>query len=88
MNIDACLPSLPPFPVDDITLNALEHALGAALRYIGDEPTLVGAEYDLHQLLDFLSGYDPTQIKVLEEGLFDGDPPPNDNVYRRMFIHV
>ena len=51
--------NLPPFPVDEITLNALAHALDGALDLNTDgEPILVGAECTVTQLLDFLSGYD------------------------------
>lgn len=45
---------LPSFPVDDVTLAALEHALGASMTFVNGEPSIVGADYDLHQLLDFL----------------------------------
>jgi hypothetical protein len=53
------------FPTDDVTLDALEHALGGHLIF--DEPAdgtelvprLEGADYSLSQLLDFYSGYDP-----------------------------
>jgi hypothetical protein len=54
--------TLPPIPLDDLTLDAIEHALGACLTYDGedgetlDEPRLIGAEYQLATLLDFLSG--------------------------------
>lgn len=58
--------SLPPFPTDESTLLAVEHALGGALtfdrpdhvRYDSDDegPWLVGAEYSLATLLDFLAG--------------------------------
>jgi len=53
---------LPSFPVDDVTLAALEHALGGALSCEDGEPRLVGAEFSVSTLLDFLSGYDPSQI--------------------------
>jgi len=56
------------FPTDDVTLSALEHALGATLTYddtVDDDgdpvPRIEGADYSLTQLLDFMSGYDPTQ---------------------------
>lgn len=46
------------FPIDDITLDAVEHALGGWLRCTDpDNPELVGADYSLHQLFDFLSGH-------------------------------
>lgn len=45
-----------PFPVDDFTLDQVEHALWAARDVDG---TLVGADFTLWQLLEFLSGYNP-----------------------------
>ncbi len=54
--------SLPPFPVDDATLSAVEHALGGSLSMDAedggslDAPVRVGADYGLHELLDFLAG--------------------------------
>lgn len=57
--------NLPPFPVDDMTLDAVEHSLGAVLTYdrpegnvdFSDEgPWVIGADYQLHKLLDFYSG--------------------------------
>ena len=54
--------TLGPFPIDDITLNALEHAMGGALTVVDGEPELVGAEYSVNDLLDFLSGYDPSLL--------------------------
>lgn len=47
------------FPTDDLTLTALEHALNTA-RGRGDElvaidPTRDGGEYNLNQLLTFMS---------------------------------
>jgi hypothetical protein len=54
---------LPPFPVDDATLLAVQHALNACTSFDenGTRET-VGAEYTLPELLDFLSntsGPDP-----------------------------
>lgn len=56
--------ALPPFPVDDATLLAVEHAMQAALTYErpddapqdSEGPWLVGAAYSLGTLLDFLGG--------------------------------
>lgn len=56
--------ALPTFPVDDATLLAVEHALGAALTYDRPDdvdeddhgPWLTGADYSLSTLLDFLAG--------------------------------
>ena len=58
--------TLPPFPVDDVMLDAVEHALGGALT-VDEAGTqrLVGADYSLPQLLNFLSGYDPEQVVPL-----------------------
>ena len=56
--------TLPSFPVDDVTLDLVEHALAGTLTFDGcdpgDGPRLVGAEFSLSKLLDFLSGYDKT----------------------------
>lgn len=81
--------SLPEFPVDDVTLLAVEHALGGALTYDrpddadpDDEgPWLVGAEYSLSTLLDMLAGcWDPpgtdseTNPALVREGDVGGIP--------------
>lgn len=52
---------LPPFPVDDATLAAVEHALGASLTFDEDDvlmerPRVIGADFTLSTLLDFLAG--------------------------------
>lgn len=67
------MPQLPPFPVDDVTLNLLEHALEARLT-IDDEGhhVVVGADMSVNRLLDFLSGYDETKVEVLREGTDEG----------------
>ena len=53
---------LPPFPLDDLTLSALEHALGAVTTVDDDGTRRVdGADMTITQLLDFLAGYDPEQ---------------------------
>lgn len=77
--------SLPPFPVDDATLLAVEHALGAALTFDRPEeadlsdagPYLVGAEYSLGALLDFLAGAtgrDPNE-ELIQAGRDEDDLP-------------
>lgn len=54
---------LPPIPLDDAALDAVEHALGAQLTYEAedgstlDEPRVVGADYQLDHLLTFWSGH-------------------------------
>lgn len=46
-------------PVDDVTLEAVEHALGSMLTLDDDgQPVRVGADYSLPDLLDFLAGHD------------------------------
>lgn len=53
------------FPVDDFTLDQLEHALDAR---IGEQGEVVGADFTVPRLLDFLSGYDPTKsVPVVDE---------------------
>lgn len=48
---------LAPFPVDDATLLAVEHALDAVIEVDDDGGmVLTGADYTLNALLDFLSG--------------------------------
>jgi hypothetical protein len=52
-----------PIPLDDLTLDAIEHALGASLTYENgdyDNPIVVGADFTLPKLLDFLAGQDAT----------------------------
>jgi hypothetical protein len=64
---------LPAFPVDDVTLAAVEHALGGALSDADDEgPWLVGADYSLDRLLDFMAG--ATGRDPDEELIWEGDP--------------
>lgn len=60
------------FPVDDVTLAAVEHALNASLVDGDDGPVVVGAEFGLSRLLEFLSGYDadatvPTETPAVDE---------------------
>lgn len=51
---------LPPFPVDDFTLDQLEHALGTCLGDMGEDGNheLVGGEFTMSKFLQFMSGYD------------------------------
>lgn len=68
--------TLPPFPVDDVTLNMLEHSMRGAYTVDHDGTHhLVGAEYSTPQLLDFLSGYDPEKVVPLKDE--DGYDIPN-----------
>lgn len=75
--------SLPPLPLDDVTLLAIEHALDASLTYEqpegaeGDGPWVVGADYTLPSLLDFLAGVtgrDPSEV-LIQEGRDESDLP-------------
>lgn len=64
------------FPVDDFTLDQIEHALDGAYTVDPDgTQTLVGADFSLSQLLDFLSGYDPSR---LAQAVNDYDTPIPD----------
>lgn len=68
--------TLPDFPVDDFTLDQLEHALNTCI----DGPVaipfdeaehppreLVGGDFTLPQFLDFMSGYDPERATLVGE---------------------
>lgn len=72
---------LPDFPVDQFTLDQLEHALNtcvdgpAVLPFSDEEPSprkLVGGEFTLSQFLDFMSGYDPERSTLVGDA--DGVP--------------
>lgn len=67
---------LPPFPLDDLTLAHVEHALNTRRGDPApdDAVTYVGGEFTLSALLDFLSGYDPDK-SVLVSGDPDADYP-------------
>lgn len=56
------------FPVDDVTLDLIEHALGASLCFDSGDPEVVGADMTLSDLLRFLSGYDPSKARLVAEG--------------------
>lgn len=58
---------LPSFPVDDQTLNLVEEAINTHYGDVGEDGRheLVGGEFTLTQLLDFLSGYDPAKTKPM-----------------------
>ena len=57
------------FPVDDSTLMAVEHALGGMLQY--DEETddfnVIGADYSLYALLEFLSGVSEEDFEEVDD---------------------
>lgn len=67
--------TLPVFPVDDVMLDQLEHALGGSYTVDGNAVRLVGAEYSLSQLLDFVSGYDPAMVEPCRDS--DGREIPD-----------
>lgn len=51
---------LPAFPVDDFTLDQLEHAMATSVEVGEDgEYRCVGGEFTLSTFLKFMSGYDP-----------------------------
>lgn len=73
------------FPVDEATFLAIEHAMGGALTYdrpadadLADAgPWLVGADYSMSDLLDFIGGTlgrDPDE-EVLAPGRDETDLP-------------
>lgn len=55
--------TLPPFPVDDFTLDQLEHALDTCLGDVIPDSDgrheRVGGEFTMSDFLQFMSGYDP-----------------------------
>lgn len=76
-------PELGPFPLDDVTLDAIEHSLGYCLTFDGengeqlDQPRGIGADYSLSTLLDFLSGAlgrDPNEV-LISPGRDESDLP-------------
>lgn len=50
---------MPPFPLDEFTLTALEHAINTRIE-VGTEGEHipVGGDFTLSRFLDFMSGYD------------------------------
>jgi hypothetical protein len=72
---------LPSFPVDDVILDAVEHALGGVYTYDDGDghalpqglgPRLIKADYSLSQLMDFLAGYD--EKKSIQTGYIGQTP--------------
>lgn len=82
----------PPFPVDDFTLDQIEHALGGAYSVTEDGThTLVGADFSLTQLLDFLSGFDPARLEPTDDPdtfVYDGAVYHEDDVIRALIAEV
>lgn len=76
--------SLPPIPLDDMTLDAIDHALGGVLTYDRPDgapedggPWRIGADYSLATLLDFLAGAtgrDPNE-ELIQAGRDESDLP-------------
>lgn len=70
--------TLPPFPVDDFTLDQLWHALNTSVGFGDDgERRCVGGDFTLNQFLDFMSGHDPERQTLVgySDGLLgEGDP--------------
>lgn len=57
---------LPEFPVDDFTLDQLEHALNTCVEVRADgSHKPVGGEFTLSQFLGFMSGYDPERVTLI-----------------------
>jgi hypothetical protein len=64
--------TLPPFPVDDFTLDQLEHALNTCVEVLDDGSRKpVGGEFTLSTFLDFMSGYDKERSTFVG---YAGDP--------------
>lgn len=71
----------PQFPTDDATLAAVEHALGAVTEIdAAGERSIVGADFTLGRLLDFLSGTlgDDPDATIIDPGRVEtpDDLPP------------
>lgn len=75
------------FPVDDITLNAVEHAMSGAYE-VDEDGThhWVGSEYSLSMLLDFLSGYDAAKLELMD-GETEWDTAPIYTYPEALYSH-
>lgn len=61
------------FPVDDFTLDQLEHALNTSIEITdAGERRCVGGEFTMPKFLEFMSGYDPERCTLV--GYTDGIP--------------
>lgn len=61
--------TLPDFPTDETTLQHLLHALSGSYEVDDDgNHILQGAEFSLTELLDFMSGLDPSTYTVIDDG--------------------
>lgn len=60
------------FPVNDEILELLLHSLNGAYDVTEDgEWVLTGAEFSLNDLLEMLSGYQPEEVKHLEDNVVE-----------------
>lgn len=77
---------LGPIPLDDLTLAAIEHAIGAR---IGDDG-IEGADFQLPTLLDWLAGSvgDDPNAEVLIGGVIPGIDEPRAVLDTRPTYHV
>lgn len=57
------------FPVDDFTLDQLEHAMGTLISGWDDDgnQTYTGGDFTLSAFLNFMSGYDSAKLKPIDE---------------------
>lgn len=60
---------LPPFPLDDFTLDQLEHAVNTSTEVGEDgERRCVGGDFTMSEFLDFMSGHDPGRSTLVGYG--------------------
>lgn len=67
---------LPPFPVDDFTLDLVEEAMNTCYGDRDPETGVherVGGDFTLSDLLLFLSGYDESRVEVIDPGREDDE---------------
>ena len=82
---------LGPFPVDDVALDLLLDSLNASYVLNADgDPEVVGAEFTLHTLLDFYSGFDKGKLERAEDGwlTYDGSLFTETDVIRALATEV
>lgn len=84
--------TLSTFPIDDVTLSAIEHAMGGSFTVDSDGThRLVGADYSMSDLFNFLSGYDPDAVVMISEEVAEyvGGPIYNrDDIIRALIAEV
>lgn len=72
-------------PLDDASLTLLLEALDASL---GDDGSVVGADFTLSRLLEFWSGYDESKLVQISDDVYEHPEAvlhPNDVI--RALIH-